>query len=60
MHDTYLTRNEAAAFLGVRSVTMKYWAWSGYYKLPYLKIGRFVRYKLKDLEDFVESRTKFK
>lgn len=50
-----LTTKEAAAFLRTTPMTLYRWRSkkSGY--LPYVKIGAKVFYRLKDLEDFINS-----
>lgn len=52
-----LTRDEAAAFLRIRPQTLAAWLTTGRYRLPVVRIGRSVRYKLSDLQEFVASRT---
>jgi excisionase family DNA binding protein len=52
-----LTRAEAAEFLGVRPQTLAVWSSTGRYSLPFARIGRCVRYRLADLQKFVEART---
>lgn len=48
-----LTRKEAANFLGCKENTLAIWATNKRYNLPFYKIGRLVKYKLSDLENFV-------
>ncbi len=48
-----LTRREAANFLGCKENTLAVWATNKRYDLPFYKIGRLVKYKLDDLENFV-------
>ena len=52
-----LDRKEAAAFLGAKPQTLAAWASSQRYRLPFIKIGRKVQYRISDLEKFLESRT---
>ena len=52
-----VNRHEAAQFLGVAENTLAVWATNKRYNLPYVKIGRCVRYKLSDLNAFIEKRT---
>jgi excisionase family DNA binding protein len=52
-----LTRNEAAAYLGVKPQTLAVWATTGRYKLPFVKVGRTVKYRVTDLDAFLEGRT---
>ena len=51
-----LTRAQAAEFLGVKVQTLSAWASSGRYKLPYLKVGRAVKYRTVDLQAWLDSR----
>jgi hypothetical protein len=50
-------RSEAAKFLGVAPQTLAVWACTKRYALPYVKVGRLVKYRLVDLENFIASRT---
>jgi excisionase family DNA binding protein len=50
-----LTRKEAAEYLGCTEGTLATWKCSKRYPLPYVKIGRNIRYRLVDLQDFVEN-----
>ncbi len=54
--NTLLTRAEAAAFLGVSKGTLEVWACTKRYPLPYVKVGRLVKYRLSDLQAFVAAR----
>ena len=51
------SREVAAEFLGVKATTLAVWAATKRYPLPYIKVGRLVKYRLSDLEAFVEGRT---
>lgn len=51
-----LTRNEAADFLCIKSQTLGVWASTGKYNLPFYKVGRSVRYRIADLEAFLQRR----
>lgn len=50
-----LTRVEAAEYLGVTSQTLAVWACTQRYSLPFVKIGRLVKYRLDDLNQFIEN-----
>jgi excisionase family DNA binding protein len=52
-----MTRCEAASLLGVRPQTLAAWASTKRYPLPYVKVGRLVRYRRDDLLAFLSSRT---
>jgi len=50
-----LTTPEAATFLGVKPSTLEQWRWSG--RGPrFVKLGRACRYRLADLEEYMEAR----
>jgi predicted site-specific integrase-resolvase len=46
---------QAADFLGIKKNTLACWRSSRLVNLPYIKIGGSVRYKLKDLEQYLEA-----
>lgn len=52
-----LTPTETAEYLGGMSVdTLAVWRATKRYPLPYLKVGRLVRYRKLDLDVFLASR----
>jgi excisionase family DNA binding protein len=51
-----LTEAEAAEFLGLEPKTLAIWRSTKRYPLPYIKVGRLVRYQRSDLLAFLESR----
>ena len=53
-----LTRTEAAEMLGVRPQTLAAWAHHGRYKLPFVKVGRCVRYSREALDQWTQDRTR--
>lgn len=52
-----LTRLEAAKYLGITEQTLAVWACTKRYDLAYVKVGRLVKYRLADLEAFIERHT---
>lgn len=52
-----LSRREAAEYLGVSEQTLAIWRCSGRYQLPVIKVGRLAKYRRRDLESFLSSRT---
>jgi hypothetical protein len=52
-----LSRREAAEYLGVSEQTLAIWRCSGRYQLPVIKVGRLAKYRRRDLESFLASRT---
>ena len=51
-----LTEEEAAAAIGVRRTTMQAWRVTHRVFLPWIKVGRLVRYREADVLAFLESR----
>jgi len=47
---------KAAAFLGISKETLAVWRCTKRYNLPYIKVGRLIKYRESDLTTFVESR----
>lgn len=54
--DLMLNREEAAAFLSMKIGTLAMWKSTKRYSLPYIKVGRHVRYRASDLINFLESK----
>lgn len=52
-----LTRPEAAAYLGVKVPTLAAWKSTGRYGLPCVKVGRLVKYRRADLDEFIRRNT---
>lgn len=50
---------EAAELLGVNAHTLAVWRSTSRYDLPYIKIGRKIRYRVSDLENWLQHRTRF-
>ena len=51
-----LSEAEAAVILGLKNAkTLAVWRCTNRYELPYVKYGRTVRYRRKDLDVFIES-----
>lgn len=51
-----LTPREAANYLGVSVQTLATWRSTGRYSLIYVRMGRHIRYRITDLNDFVQRR----
>ncbi|MAF16256.1 MAG: DNA-binding protein [Marinomonas sp.] len=52
-NDELLSRKQAAEFLCVKPQTLATWACTGRYDLTFVKVGRKVLYRKKDLESFL-------
>lgn len=57
MTQRLLNRKQAAEFLRIKPRTLATWASTGRYSLPFVKVGRSVRYRIEDLEAFMRRRT---
>jgi Helix-turn-helix domain len=53
-----LTEQEAADFLDLKPGTLAVWRSTGRYKLGFVKVGAWVRYRRADLEAWLASRTR--
>ncbi|TBU71486.1 helix-turn-helix domain-containing protein [Phytopseudomonas daroniae] len=49
------TPAQAAQELGVSTRTLSAWRSSGRHALPYVKIGRLVRYRASDIADWLQA-----
>jgi excisionase family DNA binding protein len=58
MSDEFLGTKDAARVLGVQPGTLEVWRSSGRYDLPFIKVGRCVRYRRADLDHWLASRTR--
>ena len=54
--DPLLSEAEAAVFLRVKPTSLQVWRSTRRYPLPYLKVGRLVRYRLSALNAFLAAR----
>lgn len=53
----HIDDKQAADALGVKATTLAVWRSTGRYNLPYLKVGRLVKYRVSDLAEFLVRRT---
>ena len=52
-----LSTLEAAEYVGARPHTLEIWRASGRYRIPFVKVGRLVKYRRADLDAWLASRT---
>ncbi|MHB8973592.1 MAG: helix-turn-helix domain-containing protein [Pirellulaceae bacterium] len=52
-----LDADETSSLLNVTTGTLAVWRSEKRYDLPYVKVGRLVRYRLSDVLAWLESRT---
>jgi excisionase family DNA binding protein len=50
-----LTPEDVAKILDVSTQTLATWRTTGRYDLPFVKIGRLVRYRQSDVDEFVDG-----
>jgi excisionase family DNA binding protein len=55
--DPLYDNDPAAAHLGVEGHTLEVWRSTGRYLIPYIKVGRRVKYRRSALDKWLESRT---
>ena len=53
-----LDDRQAAAAMTLRPGTLAVWRSTGRVNLPYVKVGRSVRYRVGDIRQFLASRTR--
>ncbi len=54
--DKLLTRQEVAEIFGISAATLAVWACNQSQDLPFIKIGRCVRYRMQDVQTFIETQ----
>lgn len=52
-----LTEDEAAAFIGFEPQTLAVWRSTGRHDLPFVRVGRSIRYRRADLEAWLDAHT---
>lgn len=52
-----MDEKQTAEYLNVSTQTLSNWRCSGKYNLPFIRIGRAVRYRIDHLEKWLTSRT---
>ena len=52
-----LTNEEAASYLGITPNSLEVWRCTKRYTIPYIRLGRLIRYRKYDLNAFLKSRT---
>ena len=53
-----LDEKQAAELLTVSPGTLSVWRSTGRYNLPFVKVGRMVRYRLSDLDAWLDARAR--
>ena len=52
-----VNEKEAASILDLAPGTLSVWRCTKRYKIPFIKVGRLVRYRRSELDTWLESRT---
>lgn len=55
--DAILDNTSAAEYIGVSPGTLEVWRCTKRYPIPFVKVGRLVRYRQSALDAFLASRT---
>lgn len=53
----FLTSEQAADYLGVKPQTLAAWRCLKRYSIPFVRVGRLVRYRVDDLDRWLSART---
>jgi excisionase family DNA binding protein len=54
--DELFDDNDAARLLGVKVQTLAVWRMTGRYALPFVRVGRSIRYRKSDIDTWLASR----
>jgi excisionase family DNA binding protein len=58
MEQNLLDEKQAAEILNIEPGTLSVWRSTGRYSIPFIKVGRRVRYRRADLDAWLESRVR--
>ena len=56
--DKLLSNDEAAEYLGIKPNTLTIWRTTKRFEIPYIQIGRKIKYKKSDLDKFLNKNIK--
>ncbi|MGK0373467.1 MAG: putative DNA-binding transcriptional regulator AlpA [Glaciecola sp.] len=56
-HNKLITAGKTADILGLKESTLAQYRWRGDTRLPWVKLGKAIRYKLSDIEAYIEGST---
>ena len=57
MKSLLITAKQTAAEIGVAEATLSYWRTTGAQRIPYIKVGGRVMYRISDLDIWLSKRT---
>jgi len=52
-----LSTHQASIYIGVSPGTLEVWRCTKRYQIPFIKVGRLVRYRKSELDNFLDHRT---
>ncbi len=52
-----LNNNQAAAYIGVTPRTLEVWRCTKRHQIPFIKVGRLVKYRQSALDAFLDQQT---
>ncbi len=55
--DPLFTPTQTAEYIGVTERTLAVWRCTGRYCIPFVKVGRLVKYRKSALDNFLDHRT---
>jgi excisionase family DNA binding protein len=55
--DPLFNPKESSEYLGVTEKTLAVWRCTGRYAIPFIKVGRLVKYRKSALDTFLDRRT---
>ncbi len=55
--DPLFSPKETAEYLGISNDTLSVWRCVGRYNIPFIKVGRLVKYRKSDLDAWLAGRT---
>lgn len=56
-NDKLFTSKEAAEYLGISRYSLNMWRSKKRYIIPYIRLGRWIRYRQSALDEFLKQRT---
>ena len=51
-----LNVEQAAAYLAIKPGTLRIWKCTNRYPIPYVRVGRLIKYRQDDLDNFLSQR----
>ena len=57
LQDELFTESQTAEYLNIKRQTLTVWRSTKRYALPFVRVGRSIRYRRRDLELFLTART---